>query len=218
MGGRSEKIIPRNTTIPVARAQEFTTFKDGQTAMALHVVQGERELIDDCRSLARFELRGMPPMTAGAARIRVTFQVDADGLLSVSAEEQNSGVKAHIEVKPSYGLTDNEIETMLRASMDHAQGDMEARRLREQQVEADRVLEALQAALKQDGDKYLDSSERKTIDAAAKVLGDARAGDNHRAIKVAIEKLEAVSTIFVDRRMNANIHQAMAGAAVDEFN
>jgi molecular chaperone HscA len=217
MGGLSEKIIPRNTTIPVARAQEFTTFKDGQTAMALHVVQGERELIDDCRSLARFELRGMPPMTAGAARIRVTFQVDADGLLSVSAEEQNSGVKAHIEVKPSYGLTDNEIETMLRASMDHAQGDMEARRLREQQVEADRVLEALQAALKQDGDKYLDSSERKTIDAAAKVLGDARAGDNHRAIKVAIEKLEAVSTIFVDRRMNANIHQAMAGHAVDEF-
>ena len=217
MGGLSEKIIPRNTTIPVARAQEFTTFKDGQTAMALHVVQGERELIDDCRSLARFELRGMPPMTAGAARIRVTFQVDADGLLSVSAEEQNSGVKAHIEVKPSYGLTDNEIETMLRASMDHAQGDMEARRLREQQVEADRVLEALQAALKQDGDKYLDSSERKTIDAAAKVLGDARAGDNHRAIKVAIERLEAVSTIFVDRRMNANIHQAMAGHAVDEF-
>ena len=217
MGGLSEKIIPRNTTIPVARAQEFTTFKDGQTAMALHVVQGERELIDDCRSLARFELRGMPPMTAGAARIRVTFQVDADGLLSVSAEEQNSGVKAHIAVKPSYGLTDNEIETMLRASMDHAQGDMEARRLREQQVEADRVLEALQAALKQDGDKYLDSSERKTIDAAAKVLGDARAGDNHRAIKVAIEKLEAVSTIFVDRRMNANIHQAMAGHAVDEF-
>ncbi len=217
MGGLSEKIIPRNTTIPVARAQEFTTFKDGQTAMALHVVQGERELIDDCRSLARFELRDMPPMTAGAARIRVTFQVDADGLLGVSAEEQTSGVKAHIEVKPSYGLTDNEIETMLRASMDHAQGDMEARRLREQQVEADRVLEALQAALKQDGDKYLDSSERQAIDAAAKVLGDARAGDNYRAIKTAIEKLEAVSTVFVDRRMNANIHQAMAGHAVDEF-
>ncbi|MFC1772027.1 Fe-S protein assembly chaperone HscA [Pseudomonadota bacterium] len=217
MGGLTEKIIPRNTTIPVARAQEFTTFKDGQTAMALHVVQGERELIDDCRSLARFELRDMPPMTAGAARIRVTFQVDADGLLSVSAEEQNSGVKAHIEVKPSYGLTDNEIETMLRASMDHAQGDMEARRLREQQVEADRVLEALQAALKQDGDKYLDSSERKAIDAAAEALGNARAGDNHRAIKTAIEKLEAVSTVFVDRRMNANIHQAMAGHAVDEF-
>jgi len=217
MGGLSEKIIPRNTTIPVARAQEFTTFKDGQTAMALHVVQGERELIDDCRSLARFELRGMPPMTAGAARIRVTFQVDADGLLSVSAEEQNSGVKAHIEVKPSYGLTDNEIETMLRASMNYAQDDMEARRLREQQVEADRVLEALQAALKQDGDKYLDSSERKAIDAAAEALGNARAGDNHRTIKTAIEKLEAVSTVFVDRRMNANIHQAMAGHAVDEF-
>ncbi len=217
MGGLTEKIIPRNTTIPVARAQEFTTFKDGQTAMALHVVQGERELVDDCRSLARFELRDMPPMTAGAARIRVTFQVDADGLLGVSAEEQTSGVKAHIEVKPSYGLTDNEIESMLRASMDHAQGDMEARRLREQQVEADRVLEALRAALQQDGDKYLDSSERKAIDAAAEVLVGARAGDNHRAIKTAIEKLEAVSTVFVDRRMNANIHQAMAGHAVDEF-
>jgi molecular chaperone HscA len=217
MGGLSEKIIPRNTTIPVARAQEFTTFKDGQTAMALHVVQGERELIDDCRSLARFELRDMPPMTAGAARIRVTFQVDADGLLSVSAEEQTSGVKAHIEVKPSYGLTDNEIETMLRDSMDHARGDMEARRLREQQVEADRVLEALHAALQEDGDKYLDSAERQIIDAAAEALGGARAGDNHRAIKAAIEKLEAVSTVFVDRRMNANIHQAMAGHAVDEF-
>ncbi len=217
MGGLAEKIIPRNTTIPVARAQEFTTFKDGQTAMALHVVQGERELIDDCRSLARFELRDMPPMTAGAARIRVTFQVDADGLLSVSAEEQTSGVKAHIEVKPSYGLTDNEIETMLRASMDHAQDDMEARRLREQQVEADRVLEALRAALQQDGDKYLDSNEREVIDAAAAALGQARAGDDHRAIKTAIEKLEAVSTVFVDRRMNANIHQAMAGHAVDEF-
>ena len=217
MGGLAEKIIPRNTTIPVARAQEFTTFKDGQTAMALHVVQGERELIDDCRSLARFELRDMPPMTAGAARIRVTFQVDADGLLSVSAEEQTSGVKAHIEVKPSYGLTDNEIETMLRASMDHAQDDMEARRLREQQVEADRVLEALRAALQQDGDKHLDSNEREVIDAAAEALGKARAGDDHRAIKTAIEKLEAVSTVFVDRRMNANIHQAMAGHAVDEF-
>lgn len=217
MGGLVEKIIPRNTTIPVARAQEFTTFKDGQTALALHVVQGERELVEDSRSLARFELRDMPPMTAGAARIQVTFQVDADGLLSVSAEEQTSGVKAHIEVKPSYGLTDNEIETMLRASMDNAQDDMEARRLREQQVEADRVIEALQAAMQQDADEFLDKSERQAIDAATAVLVAARNGDDHRAIKVAIEKLEAVSTVYVDRRMNANIHKAMAGHAVDEF-
>jgi len=217
MGGLSEKIIPRNTTIPVARAQEFTTFKDGQTAMALHVVQGERELVDDCRSLARFELRDIPPMTAGAARIRVTFQVDADGLLSVSAEEQTSGAQAHIEVKPSYGLTDNEIESMLRTSMDHAQDDMQARRLREQQVEAERVLEALQAALQQDGRQFLDATERQAIDTAATVLAQAAAGDDSRAIKAAIEKLEAASSVYVDRRMNANIQKAMTGHAVDEF-
>ena len=217
MGGLSEKIIPRNTTIPVARAQEFTTFKDGQTAMALHVVQGERELVEDCRSLARFELRDIPPMTAGAARIRVTFQVDADGLLSVTAEEQTSGVQAHIEVKPSYGLTDNEIETMLRASMDHARDDMQARRLREQQVEADRVLEALAAALQADGERYLDAAERRAIDAAAEALAQARAGDDERAIRAAIEKLEAASTAYVERRMNANIQKAMTGHAVDDF-
>jgi len=217
MGGLSEKIIPRNTTIPVARAQEFTTFKDGQTAMALHVVQGERELVEACRSLARFELRDIPPMAAGAARIRVTYQVDADGLLSVTAEERTSGVQAHIEVKPSYGLTDNEIESMLRASMEHAQGDMQARRLREQQVEADRVLEALQAALQQDGDQFLDAAEREAIDAAAGTLAHARAGDDHKAIKAAIEQLEAASAVYVDRRMNANIQKAMTGHAVDEF-
>jgi molecular chaperone HscA len=217
MGGLTEKIIPRNTTIPVARAQEFTTFKDGQTAMALHVVQGERELVDDCRSLARFELRDIPPMTAGAARIRVTYQVDADGLLSVTAEEQASGAQAHIEVKPSYGLTDNEIETMLRASMEHARDDMEARRLREQQVEADRVLEALEAALQQDGSKFLDAGERSAIDQAAAALATARAGDDHKAIKTAIEQLEAASTVYVERRMNANIQKAMTGHAVDEF-
>jgi molecular chaperone HscA len=217
MGGLSEKIIPRNTTIPVARAQEFTTFKDGQTALALHVVQGERELVDDCRSLARFELRGIPAMIAGAARIRVSYQVDADGLLSVTAREQTSGVQAHIEVKPSYGLTDKEIETMLRNSLDYAQDDMEVRHLREQQVEADRVLEALQAALREDGDKFLSSEERTAIDQAADKLARLRNGDDHRAIRKAIEKLESVSRVYVDRRMNANIQKAMAGHAVDEF-
>lgn len=217
MGGLTEKIVPRNTTIPVARAQEFTTFKDGQTAMALHVVQGERELVDDCRSLARFELRDIPPMTAGAARIRVTFQVDADGLLSVTAEETTSGVQAHIEVKPSYGLSDGQIETMLRDSMDHAQEDLEARRLREQQVEADRVLEALGAALHQDGDKFLSPEELGAIQDAARQLGEARNGRDYRAIRQAMERLEAVSTEYVDRRMNANIQKAMAGHAVDEF-
>ena len=217
MGGLTEKIVPRNTTIPVARAQEFTTFKDGQTAMALHVVQGERELVDDCRSLARFELRDIPPMTAGAARIRVTFQVDADGLLNVTAEETTSGAQAHIEVKPSYGLSDGEIETMLRDSMDHAQEDLEARRLREQQVEADRVLEALGAALHEDGEKFLSPEELGAIQAAARQLGEARNGSDHRAIKQAMERLESVSTAYVDRRMNANIQKAMAGHAVDEF-
>ena len=217
MGGLTEKIIPRNTTIPVARAQEFTTFKDGQTAMGLHIVQGERELVEDCRSLARFELRDIPPMTAGAARIRVSYQVDADGLLSVTAQEKTSGVQAHIEVKPSYGLTDKEIETMLRNSLDHAQDDMEARRLREQQVEADRVLEALQAALQEDGDKFLSSEERAAIEQAADKLDGLRNGGDHRAIRKAIEKLESVSTIYVDRRMNANIQKVMAGHSVDEF-
>ncbi len=217
MGGLTEKIIKRNATIPVSRAQEFTTYKDGQTAMTLHVVQGERELVDDCRSLARFELRDIPPMTAGAARIRVTYQVDADGLLSVTAEEQTSGVQAHIEVKPSYGLSDNEIESMLRDSMDHAEDDVKARRLRERQVEAGRVLEALQAAMQQDADSFLSSEERSAIEQAASELATARNGSDHRVIKAAIEKLESVSTVYVDRRMNASIRKAMAGHAVDEF-
>jgi len=217
MGGLTEKIIPRNTTIPVTRGQEFTTFKDGQTAMALHVVQGERELVEDCRSLARFELRDIPPMAAGAARILVSYQVDADGLVSVTACEKTSGVQAHIEVKPSYGLTDAEVESMLRDSMDHAKGDMEARRLREQQVEADRVLEAIQSALSQDGDEFLDAEERAKIDAVTEKLREARDGSDHRAIRQAIENLESVSTDYVDRRMNANIRKAMTGHAVDEF-
>ncbi|MDT8387011.1 MAG: Fe-S protein assembly chaperone HscA [Thiogranum sp.] len=217
MGGLTEKIVPRNTTIPVARAQEFTTFKDGQTAIALHVVQGERELVEDCRSLARFELRDIPPMTAGAARIRVTFQVDADGLLNVTAREQTSGAQAHIEVKPSYGLSDHEIESMLRASMESAGEDLQARRLREQQVEADRVLEALQAALQQDGDRLLDSQERAAIETAAQALREVRNGADHQAIRRAVEAVEAASATYVERRMNASIQRAMAGHGVDEF-
>jgi len=217
MGGLAEKIVPRNTTIPVARAQEFTTFKDGQTAMSLHVLQGERELVSDCRSLARFTLEGIPPMVAGAARIRVTFQVDADGLLSVTAREETSGAQAHVEVKPSYGLTDREIEAMLRDSMSHAQEDVQSRRLREQQVEADRVLEAISAALAVDGEQYLDAVEVAAIDDARGSLSAARNGDDPHAIRKAIEALEQVSAGYVERRMNAGIRKAMAGHAIDDF-
>ena len=217
MGGLTEKVIHRNTTIPAARAQEFTTFKDGQTAMSLHVVQGERELVDDCRSLARFELRDIPPMVAGAARIRVTFQVDADGLLNVTAEEQTQGVTSSIEVKPSYGLGDREIESMLRDSMEFAAADKDARRLREEQVDADRVLEALQAALATDGDRLLDAQERSVIDAAAEKLSELRSGTDYQAIKQAIKAVEEASSGYVERRMNSSIRDAMAGHSVDEF-
>ncbi len=217
MGGLTEKVIHRNTTIPAARAQEFTTFKDGQTAMSLHVVQGERELVDDCRSLARFELRDIPPMVAGAARIRVTFQVDADGLLNVTAEEQTQGVTSSIEVKPSYGLGDSEIESMLRDSMEFAAADKDARRLREEQVDADRVLEALQAALATDGDRLLDAQERSAIDAAAEKLSELRNGTDYQAIKQAIKAVEKASSGYVERRMNSSIRDAMAGHSVDEF-
>lgn len=217
MGGLVEKIIPRNTTIPVARAQEFTTFKDGQTAMAVHVLQGERELVSDCRSLARFELRGIPPMVAGAAHIRVTFEVDADGLLSVTAMEKSSGVQASIEVKPSYGLTDGEVEGMLRASLEHAQEDMDARRLREQQVEAKRVIEALGAALAADGEQLMTPEEMEPIKLAFQQLIALSESDDHEAIKEAIEALEKSCEFYVERRMNANIHKAMAGHTVDEF-
>lgn len=217
MGGLVEKIIPRNTTIPVARAQEFTTFKDGQTAMAVHVLQGERELVADSRSLARFELRGIPPMVAGAARIRVTFSVDADGLLSVEAQEQSSGVKASVEVKPSYGLTDGEIESMLRESIDHAKEDMEARKLREQQVEAERVIEALRAALEDDGDVLLDAAERGRVESALQALiAVARDGDLG-TIKGAIDELEKTCEFYVERRMNASVRKAMSGHSVDDF-
>ena len=217
MGGLTERLIPRNTTIPVARAQEFTTFKDGQAAIALHVVQGERELVADNRSLARFELRGIPPMVAGAARIRVTYSVDADGLLHVEAEEQTSGAKAAVTVKPSYGLTDDEIAGMLRDSMDHARDDMVARQLREEQVEAERVIEALRAALAGDGDALLGAAERTAIDAAVESLSIAARGDDTAAIRRARESLERTCEPYVERRMNASIRRAMAGHKVDEF-
>ena len=217
MGGLVEKIIPRNTTIPVARAQEFTTFKDGQTAMAVHVVQGERELVADCRSLARFELRGIPPMVAGAARIRVTFRVDADGLLNVEAEELSRGVKAEVTVKPSYGLTDDEIAGMLRASFEHAEEDMAARQLAESRVEGERVIEALRAALAADGDELLNAGERDRIDAALEKLVAAVAGDDPRAIEREMKQVEKTCEFYVERRMNTSIRQAMAGKKLDEF-
>lgn len=217
MGGLVEKIIPRNTTIPVARAQEFTTFKDGQTALAIHVLQGERELVQDCRSLARFELRGIPPMVAGAARIRVTFEVDADGLLSVTATEESSGVKASVEVKPSYGLSDAEIEQMLKASFEHAKEDLAARRLREQQVEARRVIEALKAALAADGDALLSREERAGIEKALQKLVDVSEGTDHVLIEASIKALEKQAEFYVERRMNSTISKAMAGHKVNEF-
>ncbi|NCA88534.1 MAG: Fe-S protein assembly chaperone HscA [Gammaproteobacteria bacterium] len=217
MGGLVERIVPRNTPIPVARAQEFTTFKDGQTAMALHVVQGERDLVSDCRSLARFELRGIPPLVAGAARILVTFQVDADGLLNVTAVEQTSGVQAQVEVKPAHGLTDGEIETMLRDSLTHSQEDLEARRLREQQVEGQRTIEALNAALAKDGDDLLSPAERQSIAAALAALNAQVAGTDAQAIKAAIEALEQACALYVERRMNTSIQRAMAGHKIEEF-
>ena len=216
MGGLAEKIIDRNTAIPVARAQEFTTFKDGQTAMSIHVVQGERELVSDCRSLARFELRGFPPMVAGAARIRVTYQVDADGLMSVSAEETTSGVSAEIVVKPSYGLTDSEIESMLRASMEHAREDIEIRMLREQQVEAQRVIEAVDAALAEDGADLLDDSEQAQILGKRNDLQSAIESASAEKLKKLIRAVEEVSEVYVARRMNASVKQALAGKQIDE--
>lgn len=218
MGGLTEKIIYRNTVIPVAKAQDFTTYKDGQTAMAIHVVQGDRELIDDCRSLARFELRGIPPQVAGAARIRVTFQVDADGLLIVSAKEENSGIEASVDVKPSYGLSDNEIETMLRDSMAHAKDDMLSRSLREQQVEAERTIEALDSALAKDGDALLSEQEKQTISDARSVLLQLKSENDGDAIKAAIKQLEESCEDYVARRMNTSIKTAMKGHSINEYN
>jgi molecular chaperone HscA len=217
MGGLSEKIISRNTSIPVAKAQEFTTFKDGQTSMAIHVVQGERELVSDCRSLARFELRGFPPMTAGAARIRVSYQVDADGLMSVRAEEINSGVAADIVVKPSYGLTDSEIETMLRESMDHAQDDVSQRMLKEQQVEARRVIEAIDAALSSDGEVLLSKTEVTQIREARDQLQRDIENACVERLKKSIKSLEQVSETYVARRMNSSVKEVLTGKQIDEI-
>ena len=215
MGGLTEKIIPRNSTIPVARAQDFTTFKDGQTAMAIHVVQGERELVSDCRSLARFELRGIPPMAAGAARIRVTYQVDADGLLSVFAREQLSGVEASVVVKPSYGLADDEVARMLEESFTTAEVDMRARALREAQVDAQRLVEASQAALGVDGE-LLDEAERQNIEALIVKLAAVTNGDSVDAIEAATKELAAATDEFAARRMNKSIRRALAGRRLDE--
>ncbi len=218
MGGLVEKIIPRNTTIPVARAQDFTTFKDGQTAMMIHVLQGERELVSDCRSLARFTLRDIPPLAAGAAHIRVTFQVDADGLLSVSAMEKSTGVQAAIEVKPSYGLQEDDMLRMLRESMEFAEKDVQARMLVEQKVEADRVLESLRQALRKDGNALLSAEELAAIDAAVQNLVNVQQGSDPDAIKVAITALDETTSEFAARRMDASIRQALQGHKIDEVN
>ncbi|MFP8843994.1 Fe-S protein assembly chaperone HscA [Shewanella baltica] len=216
MGGLVEKVVSRNTTIPVARAQEFTTFKDGQTAMAFHVVQGERELVADCRSLARFTLKGIPPLAAGAAHIRVTFQVDADGLLSVTAMEKSTGVQSSIQVKPSFGLSDTEIATMLKDSMKYAKDDIGRRMLAEQQVEAARVLESLHAALAKDGD-LLNADERGQIDATMANVAQVAAGDDADAIKLAIEKLDEQTQEFAARRMDNSIRVAFKGQSIDNI-
>ncbi len=218
MGGLIEKIIHRNTTIPVAKAQEFTTFKDGQTAMAIHILQGERELANDCRSLARFELRGIPPMAAGAAKIRVAYQVDADGLLSVTARELTSNVESRIEVKPSYGLGEDEITSMLQDSFSHARDDMQARALREQQVEADRMIEDLLAALYKDGDALLDEDERRCLKVAVAELRELReTTTEHRPLARQIESVAKASEEFAARRMDASIKTALAGHTLDEI-
>jgi molecular chaperone HscA len=217
MGGLTEKVIPRNTTIPVARAQEFTTFKDGQTAMSFHVVQGERELVSDCRSLAKFELRGIPPMVAGAARIRVTFQVDADGLLSVSAREQGTGVEAAITVKPSYGLSDDEIAGMLQDAYAYADDDMKARALNEQRVEGNSLMQATRAALEQDGADLLNDEERAAIETRIGELEQRMKGDDHLAIKRAVESLNEATSEFAARRMDASVKKALRGHKLDEL-
>jgi len=216
MGGLSEKIIPRNSTIPTARAQEFTTYKDGQTAMSIHVVQGERELVNDCRSLAKFELRGIPAMVAGAARIRVTYQVDADGLLNVAAREMGSGVEAAIEVKPSYGLSDAEITRMLQDSTTFAQDDMQARTLREQQTEANQLLEAVQHALEQDGE-LIEAQQRELIGQKMAVLQDTLQHDDAVAVKRAVSALNEATVGLAQARMDKSVARALAGKNISEL-
>jgi molecular chaperone HscA len=213
MGGLAEKIIPRNTTIPAAKAQEFTTFKDGQTGMSFHVVQGERELVADCRSLARFELKGIPPMAAGAARVRVTFQVDADGLLHVTAKESSTGAEASVAVKPSYGLADADIERMLRDSFEHAKDDMHARALSEYRVDGQRLIEATQSALAADG-HLLRPDDRKEIEAKMASLGKLIGGTDHRAIKQAVDALNRATEEFAQRRMDEGVRRALAGRRI----
>ena len=217
MGGLAEKLIPRNTVIPAARAQEFTTYQDGQSAMAFHVVQGDRELVEDCRSLARFELRGIPPMAAGAAKIRVTFQVDADGLLSVTAKELSTGIESKIEVKPSYGLSDADIADMLKDSFGRAQDDMAARRLREQQVEADRLIVALTQALEADGDRLLSQDEIQGLVSEIAKLDEIKQNEDAATIEKAVEHLAKVSDFFASRRMDDGISRALQGKTVDSI-
>ncbi len=216
MGGLVEKVIPRNTTIPAARAQEFTTFKDGQTAMTIHVLQGEREMVSDCRSLARFTLRGIPPMSAGNAHIRVTFQVDADGLLSVSALEKSTGVQASVQIKPSYGLSDTDIAGMIKDSLENAENDLSTRRLAEQKVEAARLLESLTQALSEDGN-LLSDDENAAIDAAVGALIESVEGDSPAAIENAIKQLDKQTQVFAARRMDNSVRKALAGHSVDEI-
>lgn len=217
MGGLVEKIIPRNMTIPVARAQEFTTAKDGQTAMSVHVLQGERELVEDCRSLGRFTLRGIPPMVAGAATIRVTYQVDADGLLSVTAMEKSTKVQASIQIKPSYGLTDEEVTQMIKSSMTNAKEDMEARQLAEQRVEADRTIDTVISALQQDGAEVLSVEEFKLIEAEIAKLIQLKQGTDRQAIAQGVKDLDLATQTFAAKRMNLSIQKALAGKAVDEI-
>jgi molecular chaperone HscA len=217
MGGLVEKIIPRNTPIPVARAQDFTTFRDGQTALAIHVLQGEREVVDYCRSLAKFELRGIPPMAAGAARIRVTYQVDADGLLSVTAREQISGVEAHINVKPSYGLTDTDITSMLQEGFSHAAEDVQARALREELVEAKRLIEAVESALAEDKN-LLDEDEAQLIERKVEALKDFSDKTNDaQALRRSVESLSKATDDFAARRMNESIKKALSGKKITEI-
>jgi len=215
MGGLVEHIIPRNSTIPVARAQEFTTFKDGQTALAIHVVQGERDLVSDCRSLARFELRGIPPMVAGAARIRVTFQVDADGLLSVTAREQGSGVEASVTVKPSYGLSDEDVARMLAEGTAQASRDARRRMLREQQVDAMQLIESVESALSSDAD-LLSAAEQTRIEQQLEIAREAARGDDVDAVRKAIKALSGATDDFAARRMDRSIRAALTGKSLDD--